>query len=47
MYMGANDMHAVCTPKQETVDHVIPELNTKLATDSSQIALWLKICVNQ
>ena len=29
--MGDNDMHAVCTHEQEMVDHVIPELQDKVA----------------
>ena len=29
--MGDNDMHAACTHKQETVDHVIPELQDKVS----------------
>ena len=29
--MGDNDMHAACTHEQEMVDHVIPELQDKVA----------------
>ena len=29
--MGDNNMHATCTHEQEMVDHVIPELQDKVA----------------